>query len=173
MTTKTKFKVFNGPMPTTAARVAVTTGTTIKTMLQIKSAGGIIKILEWGVSGDGAAVAAGIEWELLTTAAIPATVTASVEADIIRWPTRSADMTDSKLAATYLTLSTTGTGYTSSGEGTVAATKTFDSVFITPTDVFVRKFDSPILVPSADVLRIRCKAAAAVNAICWALIEVA
>lgn len=173
MSTKTKFKIYNGPMPTTAARAGVTTGTAIKTMLQIKSAGGIIKVLEWGVSGAGAALAAGIEWELLTTGAIVATVTASAEADIIRWPTRSAETSDSKLAATFLTLGVAATGYTSTAEGTIVATKTLDSVYVTPTDVFVRKFESPILVPAADILRIRCKAAAAIDAICWALVEVA
>lgn len=170
MATKTKFKIFNGPMPTTAARAAVTTGTAIKTMLQVKGLT-TLKILEWGVTGDGAAVAAGVEWELLTTALIAATVTASVEADIVRIPTRPSEVSDSRLAADFLTLSTTGTGYTSSGEGTVAATKTFDSVFVTPTDNFIRVLSSPILVPAATILRVRCKAAVAINAICWVVVE--
>lgn len=177
MATKAKFKLFNGPAPTSAAQAAVATGTSIKTMLQIKSAGGSLKILEWGVSGSGAAVAAGIEWELLTTGTIAATVTAHVEAGCVRWPTRQAELEDGLLAASYLTFGTAATGYTASGEGTITETNVFDSVLVTPTDIykgdFARRFNSPIMVPSTDYLRVRCTAAAGVNAICWVLLEAA
>ena len=36
------YQIFNGPMPTTASQVAVTTGTSIKTLLQVKPSATII-----------------------------------------------------------------------------------------------------------------------------------
>ena len=39
-----QFKIWNGPFPTTAVRAAVATGITVKTMLQIKSAGTPLKL---------------------------------------------------------------------------------------------------------------------------------
>jgi len=45
--------VWNGPAPTTAALASVTTGTTIKTMLQLATPSTTqIQILEWGFSLD-------------------------------------------------------------------------------------------------------------------------
>src|SRR3972149_369731 len=76
----------NGPMPTTAAQAVVTTGTAIKTMLQVKlnaSATGRAKVVEWGISFDGSTAATPIKCELLTTGAVAATVTAHVAAGIV------------------------------------------------------------------------------------------
>ncbi len=79
-----QYKVFNGPLPTTAAQLAVTTGTSIKTMLQVKGVTAVkFKIKAWGYSFDGAAAAAGIQAEILETGTIFGTVTASVAADIL------------------------------------------------------------------------------------------
>ena len=50
------YLIANGPMPTTAAQAPVTTGTAIKTLLQIKPFN-TCKIVEWGVSFDGSAAA--------------------------------------------------------------------------------------------------------------------
>ena len=48
-----QYKIFNGPFPTTAAQLAVTTGTAIKTMLQVKGVTGVqMKVKAWGVSMD-------------------------------------------------------------------------------------------------------------------------
>ena len=59
----------NGPSPTTAAQAVVTTGTAIKTLLQAQASATMgLKIVEWGVSFDGSAAAAGIKVELLETA---------------------------------------------------------------------------------------------------------
>ena len=71
-----QYKMFNGPAPTTAARASVTTGTTIKTMLQVKGITAF-HLLGWGVSMDGALLAAGVQWEILTTATVAATGKAS------------------------------------------------------------------------------------------------
>ena len=53
-----KYLIANGPMQTTGAFAPVTTGTAIKTLLQIKpGATTILKICEWGISFDGSAAA--------------------------------------------------------------------------------------------------------------------
>jgi len=83
---KQLYLIANGPMPTTAAQAVVTTGTAIKTMLQIKL-GTQNKgcVVEWGISFDGAAEAARIKCELLETGTVFATVTASAAADITKF----------------------------------------------------------------------------------------
>jgi len=79
-----QFTIANGPMQTTAAFAVVTTGTSIKTMLQIKaSATKTFKIKEWGYSFSGFAAAAPGLVELIETD-VAATVTASATADITR-----------------------------------------------------------------------------------------
>jgi len=166
----TQFKIFNGPGPTTAARAAVTTGTAIKTMLQIKGINSF-KVVGWGVSMDGAALAAGVEWELLTTGTVAATVTATAEADVLQWFTRTSELDTAVLAADKFTLGVAATGYTSTAEGTITVAKTWSSAFITPTREYIEYFPRPIVIASTDYLRIRCKAAAAINAICWALVQ--
>lgn len=100
------------------------------------------------------------------TSAVFATVTASVEDDCYKVDGGSA------LAATYLTFATDGTGYTSSSEGTITATTIFDAGFITPTLWHRREFTyrrPPLVVGNA--YRIRVKAAAGVNALCYMTLE--
>ena len=165
------FKIFNGPMPTTAAQVAVTTGTGIKTMLQVKSVTGVpITVKAWGVSMDGSAAAAGIQWELLDTDAIFATVTAHVAAGIVLWDGKAIGRTSTET----FTVGATETGYTASGEGSITTVKMLDSQFVQPTGAYAWEFslgNEPVIQPE-KCLRIRCKAAVAVNALCWMLLEV-
>ncbi len=165
------YKIHNGPFPTTAAQLAVTTGTAIKTMLQVKGVTALqMKVKAWGVSMDGAAAAAGIQWELLETGTVFATVTASVAGDIAGWDGPGLATT----STTYFSVGTAATGYTSTAEGTITATRIFDSQFVQPTGQYAWEFslgNEPI-VSAVSSLRIRCKAAAAVNAVCWILIEV-
>ena len=101
----------NGAAGTTAAPVAVTTGTAIKTMLQFKpSATVIARIVEWGISFDGAAAAAGIKCELIETD-VAATVTAHVTAGIVRLNADAAD-TISKIVLETATTTITERGAT-------------------------------------------------------------
>ena len=163
------YKLFNGPMPTTAAQLAVTTGTGIKTLLQIKP---FIqaKVVAWGLSFDGAAAAAGIQCELLSTGTVFATVTAYADADIHKWQ-NAADQVAASVGG--LTLGTSASGYTASAEGTITATKIHDSQFVQPTGQYAWEFSlgrEPIIAVG-DSGRIRVKAAAAVNAIAWMLLE--
>ena len=159
------FTIYNGPMPTTASQLGVSTGTGILTLLQILPTKRC-RILEWGVSFAGAAVAAGVEVELLDTAAIFATVTASVDADI-----HKVDGGSIAASTAGLTLGVAATGYTASAEGTVAATRILDAGFITPTNWFHRTFATPREAVIGNSTRIRFKAAAGVVAICYLTVE--
>lgn len=163
------YKVYNGPMATTAAQLAVTTGTNIKTLLQIRPFN-LVKVVAWGLSFDGAAGAAGIQCELLSTGTVFATVTASVDADVHKF--QGTD--EAVVSIAGLTLSTTGTGYTSTAEGSITATKVFDSQFVQPTGQYAWEFSlgREPYIAIGDSGRIRVKAAAAVNAVCWVLVEI-
>jgi hypothetical protein len=154
------YKAYNGPFPTTAAQAAVTTGTAVKTMLQVINTRPM-RIQEWGISFDGAAAAAGIRCELLTTGTVAATVTAHVAAGLVK-----IDDTAGVSGATY---STTATGYTSTAEGTITATRVLDFQFVQPTGQYVMSwaFNEWPYVTISDVLRVRVTAAAAVNAVCF------
>lgn len=156
-------------MPTTASFVAVTTGTAIKTLLQLKPFN-VVKIIEWGISFDGSAAATPIEVELVDTGTVFATVTANADADIMKL-----DGAEGAVASVAgLTLGTAATGYTASAEGTITATKLFDVQFIAPTNQYVKQFPlgrEPKCIIGNSV-RIRVKAAAAVNAIAYMVIEI-
>lgn len=163
------YTIQNGPMPTTTSFAAVTTGTAIKTMLQIKPFN-VCRIVEWGISFDGSAAATPIEVELLDTGTVFATVTASADADVMKL-----DGAEGAVASVAgLTLGTSATGYTSSAEGTITATKLFDTQFIAPTNQYVKQFPlgrEPKCIIGNSV-RIRVKAGAAVNAICYMVLEI-
>ncbi len=166
----TQFKVYNGPMPTTAAQLAVTTGTSIKTLLQIKPFN-LVTVKAWGISFDGAAAAAGIQCELLETGTVFATVTAYADADIHKWSGIS-DQAAASVAG--LTLGTAASGYTSSAEGSITAIRMLDSQFVQPAGQYAWEFslgnEPKIAIAAAG--RIRVKAAAAVNAVAWMLLEI-
>lgn len=167
-----QYKIWNGPAPTAASQAAVATGTSIKTMLQILGKAGIlIKIKAWGVSMDAAAAAAGPQFELIETGIVAATVTAHVAAGIVAWNNAALRINS---PATYFTLSVDGTGYTSSAEDTVTESRVIDSQFIQPTGERAWEFslgNEPEVDP-IHVLRVRAKAGADVNALCWVIVEV-
>lgn len=156
-------------MPTTASLLAVTTGTAIKTLLQLKPFN-VGKIVAWGISFDGSAAATPIEVELLETGTVFATVTASADADAFKMD--GGDQANVSVAG--LTLATSGTGYTASAEGTITATKIFDAQFVAPTNQYIYQFplgQEPKLI-IGNAYRIRVKAGAAVNAICWIEVDI-
>lgn len=158
------FLVSNGAMQSTAAPVAVTTGTAIKTMLQVRPLV-LLYVIEWGFSFDASALAAPIRVELITSGTVFATVTAAAEADVTKLDNTAA------VAATYMTLSTTGTGYTASAEGTVTATRNLDAPFFA--SVLSQPYQKQIplgqypVLPIGDAGRIRVTAAAALNMYCY------
>lgn len=160
------FIAFNGPTPTTAAFAKVTTGTAIKTLLQI----GVpttraIHVVEWGISFDGSAAGTPITCELIETGAIAATVTAHTTAT-----TPQFDSNDG--LTSLMTYSTTATGYTATAEGTITTTRPFDVQLVAPTSGYKWQFpidERPKIgsTAAARLLRIRVTAAAAVNAVCY------
>lgn len=170
------YQVFNGPAPTTASQVAVTTGTAIKTMLQLKLGGStnmVGKIVEWGISFDGSSAATPLLVELLSTGTVGATITEFVAADIINLgdPNAAAVTDDFPLA---FTAAGDESGYTGSAEGSITAVKMYDCQLIAPTNQYIKQFPlgrEPCWKAS-DFLRIRVKAGAAVNAICYVTFEV-
>ena len=159
-----QWKTYNGPMPTTAAQQSVTTGTAIKTLLQLATpATTTIAIKAWGISFDGSAAAAGIKCELVETGAVAATVTAHVAAGIVRLSNPASTETST------LTLGTAATGYTASAEGTITATRVLDAELVQPTNQYIYQWplgEWPRIEVSKFV-RVRVTAAAAVNAVCW------
>src|SRR5882672_5413791 len=107
------YSVFNGAMVTTAGPTKITTGTTVKTMLQVRAnANNSLRIVEWGVSFDATTAATPGVVELLTTGTVGATVTAYVAADIYPY-------NDPNAPASLIQIgSTTNSGFSASGEGT-------------------------------------------------------
>ncbi|MFF7837543.1 hypothetical protein ACFZC6_01715 [Streptomyces ossamyceticus] len=104
-------------MPTTAAQVKVTTGTAIKTMLQIATpATRQIQLISWGFSLDVAPGAASVV-ELLQTD-VAATVTAHVASGV--------QPLDPNAPASLMSLGTSATGYTATAEGSTTASRVFD-----------------------------------------------
>lgn len=166
------YLIANGPMPTTAAQAVVTTGTSIKTLLQVKaSATNPVKVKEWGISFDGFAAATPIKCELLETD-VAATVTASAAADITKLDSQALNGGDP--TTNLIPVGTTSTGYTASGEGSITAVRMFDVQLIAPTNQYVKQYplgQEPVIQIS-KFGRIRVTAGAAVNAYCYMIIEV-
>src|SRR5262245_40493909 len=114
-----RYKTWNSAMPTTAAQASVTTGTAIKTMLQLATpATRKITLIAWGFSVDDPPGADAVV-ELLQTD-VAATVTAHVASGV--------QPLDPGFPASLLTLGTSATGFTGSAEGTTTASRVFDAV---------------------------------------------
>lgn len=162
----------NGAMPTTAAQVPVTTGTSIKTLLQLKASATVIaKIIEWGVSFDGSAAATPGKVELLETD-VAATVTAAVANDLTKFD--AAALSGGDPTTNLIQVGTTSTGYTSSNEGSIAAVRMFDVQHIAPTGQYVKQFPlgrEPV-IQVGKFGRIRVHFGAAVNAYAYMVVEV-
>jgi hypothetical protein len=157
---------FNGPKPTTAAITPVTTGTAVKTLLQLATPSTRqMRVVEWGISFDGSAAATPGKVELIDTN-VAATVTAHVAAGLM-------PHNEPLAPASLLTLGTTATGYTASAEGTITASRVLDYQQIAPTGQYVKQFPlgrEPEVAVSR-FLRVRVTFAAAVNAVCYVIWE--
>lgn len=168
-----KYKIYNGAAPTTAALAEVTTGTAIKTMLQVQVSATLgAHIVEWGISFDGAAMAAKIQCELIETD-VAATVTAHVTAGIVRLDEAAVQGGDP--VTNLILVGTAATGYTASAEGTTTASRLFDAQQVDPAVGYVLQFplgERPYMKPGSFFTRIRVTAPAAVNAYCYVVVEV-
>lgn len=114
-----RFRCWNSAMPTTSAQAAVSTGTAIKTMLQIATpANRQLTLIAWGFTIDSAPGDSSV-FELLQTD-VAATVTAHGASGV--------QPLDPNAPASLMTLGTAATGYTASAEGATTGTRIFDVV---------------------------------------------
>ena len=162
------YKAWNGPMPTTAAQQAVTTGTAIKTMQQLSTpATKDITVIAWGFTIDDPPGADAVI-ELLQTD-VAATVTAYVASGVQPQNPGS--------PASLLTLGTANSGYTASAEGTTTAARVFDAVSLSSVSaeaaagmVYTYQFmpDERPVIPVSKFLRVRATTpTTAVDLRCW------
>ena len=110
------YTVHNGAVPGAAALVAITTGTAIKTQMQLStSANTAIRVVEWWTEFDGSAAATPIKVELVGNTTGPqTTLTTYAAADI-------APANDPNAAAADLTLGSNSSGF---GTGATEVTPT-------------------------------------------------
>ena len=161
-----RYKCWNSPMPTTAAQANVTTGTTIKTMLQISTPSTRqCQLISWGYSIDDAPGADAVV-ELLETD-VAATVTAHVAAGVQPLVPGT--------PASLMTLGVANTGYTATVEGAITATRTFDAQSISSVTgesplayVYQWMPDERPVVAVSKFLRVRATVpTTAVDMRCW------
>jgi len=171
-----QYLIKNGAVSLGANFSGVTTGTSVKTMLQFKaSATAVPRLIEWGFSFDAPASVTTGKVELIE-ADNPATVTASVAADITKYD--AAALMGGDPTTNLIVVGTTSTGYTSSGEGTTPTVlRDLDGPkLITTTAGFVYEKQYPLgqqpLVQVSKLLRFRVTFTVAVNLICYFIIEV-
>jgi hypothetical protein len=160
------YQLFNGPKNTTAQPAPVTTGTSLKTLVQLKPVVPC-KIIEWGISFDGSAAATPGTVELIEVD-VAATVTAFVNADITQVDGEALWFGDP--TTSFISVGTSASGYTSTGEGTVTTVRNLGPIQqIAPTGQFVMQYplgQEPILT-AAKFCRIRVKFGTAVNTLCY------
>lgn len=166
------FLIPSGPMQTTAAFATLATGTSIKTLLQFKASATLVaRIIEWGVSFDGAAAATPGKVELIETD-VAATVTASNAADITRYDADALACGDP--TSILIQVGASATGYNASAEGSIAAVRNLDSPqLIAPTNQFIKQFPlgrEPI-VQVGKFARIRTTFGASVNAYGYMIVQ--
>lgn len=172
-----QYLIGNGPMQTTAAFAPVTTGTAIKTMLQVKPSATLgMKIIAWGYSFDSSAAATSGKVELIETD-VAATVTASAAADLTKFD--AAALMGGDPTTNLIQVGTTSTGYTSTGEGSITSVRNLDNPqFVTTSTSFAVTWASQFplgrepFVQIAKFARIRVTFATAVNMYAFMLVEV-
>ena len=167
-----QYLIRNGASAPTSAMTKVGTGTALKTMLQVKaSATKPAKIVEWGISFDGSAAATPIRVELLETD-IAAVVTAHAAAGINKLDPEAVAGGDP--TTNLFPVGVSGTGYTATTEGAPTSARVFDFQLVAPTNQYVKQFPlgrEPVIQVS-KFARIRLRAATAVSAYCYLIVEV-
>lgn len=161
-----RYKMWNGPMPTTAAQAAVATGTVIKTMLQVATPSTRqIQLISWGYATQ-TTPASGISIVELLQTDVAATVTAASLTGVISL--------DPNAPSSLMTLGTGATGFTGTAEGAITATRVFDVVEIAPTSGAYQSWysyqwmpDERPIIAASRFLRVRATFATSVNMVCW------
>lgn len=161
-----RYKCYNAAMQTTAAIVPVSTGTSVKTMLQIAPPSTIhgLTLISWGFSIATAQAAEG-RIELIQTD-VAATVTAHVAAGV--------QPLDGNMEASKVTLGTGATGYTATVEGTITSVRTHDAIDVnssssTFSGAYSYQFmpDERPIVNQGKFLRVRVTMGTSTNMLCW------
>ena len=172
-----QYMIANFAQPTTAAPSGVTTGTSIKTMLQVKPSATIAaRIIQWGYSLDSSAAAVSGKIELIEVD-VAATVTAHVAAGLVKWD--AAALIGGDPTTNLIPVGTSATGYTSSNEGSVGDSRMLDAPrFATTSTSFAVSYDSQFplgrepIIQISKFARIRVTFATAVNMTCYMIVEV-
>lgn len=163
-----RYKCFNAPMQTTAAIAKVTTGTAVKTMLQISTPSTRqCQLISWGYSTDAAPATSGVGVVELIQTDVAATVTAHVASGV--------QPLDPNAPASLMTLGVSNTGFTATVEGSTTAVRTFDAVEIEGVSdgaqgnfyVYQWMPDERPIVALSKFLRVRVTFSAAVNMLTW------
>jgi hypothetical protein len=145
------YRVNGGASPTTAATSKIAVTTSAKTHIQLLHPSQALRVIEWGVSFDGTTAGTPIICELIHTTTVAATVTAYVANDVMLF-------SDPLGNTPGLTLSTSGSGYNASAEGSVVApVRTGDVQNVAPTNQYIKQFPlgQEFVVPAAGILRVR------------------
>jgi len=164
------YGVMNGAAPGAAAPVAITTGTAIRTMLQLatNTTTPAIRFVEWWVEFDGSTAATPIRVELVRhTGGAQTTLTAFAAADIAR-------VNDPNAPASSVQLGTALSGFSNTTtEVTPTGAVSLETHFVPPTSGIYVQF--PLgrepEVQVAAFARIRVTAGAAVNCYAGAMWE--
>jgi hypothetical protein len=169
------YLVGNFAMQTTAAAVKVATGTSIKTLMQIKpGATQVAQIIEWGISFDGSTSATPGEVELIETGTVGGTSgTAFAAADFTKLDNEALLAGDP--TTNMFSVGTGNSCFSPSAEGSITTVRNLDAPsLIAPTSQFVKQFPlgrEPIIQP-ANYARIRVTFAATVNCYCYMILRV-
>jgi hypothetical protein len=149
----------------------VTTGTAIKTMLQLKPTVPC-RIVEWGYSLDGFAAATPGQIELIETGTIFGTVTASAAADITGQDAEALLFGDP--TSNYISVGVSATGYTCTSEGSIVAVRNLAGPqLVAPTNQVI--YQSPLgfraFCQAGKATRIRMTFGAAISAYCYLILD--
>lgn len=170
------FIVYNSAQATTAAPVAQPTGTTIRTMMQLRIAASLeSRVIAFGLSFDGSAAATPGKVELFETTVAATMSSAYAAGDIQSYGSYSAAAQTAGASGVPFNLSTTTSGFATAAvtEGTVAGYRAAWVGQVAPTNQFDYQF--PLgrefeLTPQM-YLRLRVTYAASVNMIAYVVVE--
>lgn len=163
------YTVHNGAVPAAAAAVAITTGTAIKTMMQLQAnaTAPAFRLVEWWTEFDGSAAATPIKVEILRHTGGPqTTLTTYAAADI-------AKANDPNAPASTIILASNASGFgTAATEVTPTTVSNIATHFIPPTSgIYIQyPLGREPDVQTSQYVRHRTTAGAAVNclaAITW------
>lgn len=160
------YKVLNQASPTGNTLAAgQTTTTSTKTHIQLLHPSLAMNVIAWGVMFNQSAAATPVTCELSTTTTVAATVTAYVANDVQLYNMPFGNTPG-------LTLSTSGSGFNASAEGTVVApVRVGDVQLVQPTNNqwYQWPLGQEFVVKAADVLRVRINSGTSYTCLCWVI----